>query len=39
MASETFDEQNLPGHKYGDPVPKSNLATNVITMVKLFIYF
>ncbi len=39
MASETFDEQNLPGHKNGYLVTKSYLATKVITMVKLFIYF
>ena len=39
MASETFDEQNLPGHKNGDLVTKCYLATNVITMVQLFIYF
>ncbi len=39
MASETFDEKTLPGHKNGDLVTKSYLATKVITMVKLFIYF
>ena len=39
MASETFDEQNMPGHKNGDLVTKSYLATKVITMVELFIYF
>ena len=39
MASETFDEQNLPGNKNGDLVTKSYLATKVITMVKLFMYF
>ncbi len=26
MASETFNEQNLPGHKNGDLVTKSYLA-------------
>ena len=35
MASETFDERNLPGHKNGDLGTKSYLATKVITMVKL----
>ncbi len=39
MASETFDEQNMPGYKNGDLVTKSYLVTKVITMVKLFICF
>ncbi len=36
MASETFDEQSLPGHKIGDLATESYLATKVITMVKSF---
>ncbi len=39
MASEIFDSQNLPGHKIGDVVTNSYLATKGITIVKLFIYF
>ncbi len=36
MASETFNEQNLPGHKNGDLFTKSYLATNGITILYIY---
>ena len=38
MASGTLDEESLHGNKIGDLVTKSYLATDSITMVKLFSY-